>query len=173
VFDVDRLGAAVAEARPNVVIHQLTDLPRGLDPARMAEAVSRNARIRDEGTRNLVAAAVRAGAKRLIAQSLGFIYAEGPGMGGGLESGSVELSCGGSSETERQPRASSRAEAQRVRRKAAPSAREGPLSLACAARPHSVRGLVATFMPRERLCPTERPTVATHRHLAPPPTRAA
>jgi nucleoside-diphosphate-sugar epimerase len=37
----------------------------------------RNARLRDEGTRNLIAAAVHAGAKRLIAQSIAFIYADG------------------------------------------------------------------------------------------------
>lgn len=40
----------------------------------------RNARLRDEGTRNLVAAAVAAGAGRLIAQSISFIYAEAPGV---------------------------------------------------------------------------------------------
>jgi nucleoside-diphosphate-sugar epimerase len=38
----------------------------------------RNARIREEGTRNLIAAAVAAGAKRLIAQSIAFAYAPGP-----------------------------------------------------------------------------------------------
>jgi nucleoside-diphosphate-sugar epimerase len=44
----------------------------------MADALVRNARLRIEGTRNLVAAAVGAGARRLVAQSLGFIYADGP-----------------------------------------------------------------------------------------------
>jgi nucleoside-diphosphate-sugar epimerase len=38
----------------------------------------RNARIREEGTRNLIAAAVAAGAKRLVAQSIAFAYAPGP-----------------------------------------------------------------------------------------------
>ena len=60
------------------MIHQLTDLPPGLDPSRMQEATSRNARIRDEGTRNLVRAAIAAGARRLIAQSIAWAYA--PGM---------------------------------------------------------------------------------------------
>ncbi len=68
----------MADLRPEIVIHQLTDLPYALDPDRMTEALARNARLRDEGTRNLVAAAVRAGARRLIAQSISFIYAEGP-----------------------------------------------------------------------------------------------
>lgn len=78
VFDADALTAAVAAARPQVIMHQLTDLPPGLDPARMAEAAARNARIREEGTRNLVAAAVGAGTQRFVAQSIGFAYAEGP-----------------------------------------------------------------------------------------------
>ncbi len=76
VFDVSALAAAIAKARPEVVVHQLTDLPPGLDPALMAEATARNARIRDEGTRNLVGAAVRAGVRRLVAQSVAFAYAE-------------------------------------------------------------------------------------------------
>lgn len=78
VFEADALTKAVAETKPEVVIHQLTDLPPGLDPARMVKATARNARIRDEGTRNLVDAAVRAGARRFIAQSVAFAYAEGP-----------------------------------------------------------------------------------------------
>lgn len=78
VFDAEALAAAMIEARPEIVIHQLTDLPKDLDPSRMGEAVERNARIRDEGTRNLVEAAKRAGAKRLIAQSIAWAYAPGP-----------------------------------------------------------------------------------------------
>ncbi|RUW65435.1 NAD(P)H-binding protein, partial [Mesorhizobium sp. M1E.F.Ca.ET.063.01.1.1] len=35
VFDAGDLRAAVAAARPEIVIHQLTDLPPGLDPALM------------------------------------------------------------------------------------------------------------------------------------------
>jgi nucleoside-diphosphate-sugar epimerase len=78
VFDAPALSKAVVESRPAIVIHQLTDLPPGLDPALMAEATVRNARIRSEGTRNLVAAAREAGAKRLIAQSIAWAYAPGP-----------------------------------------------------------------------------------------------
>jgi nucleoside-diphosphate-sugar epimerase len=78
VFDAAALRAAVAKARPEVVMHQLTDLPYALEASKMTDALERNARLRDEGTRNLVAAAVAAGAKRFIAQSIGFIYAEGP-----------------------------------------------------------------------------------------------
>jgi len=78
-FDADRLRRALVEIRPAAVIHQLTDLPPGLDPGRMAEFLPRNARIRAEGTRNLVAAALAAGARRLVAQSIAWAYAPAPG----------------------------------------------------------------------------------------------
>jgi len=78
VFDLSALMRVMAAAQPEIVIHQLTDLPRGLDPGRLADAIARNARIRNEGTRNLVAAAIAAGARRLIAQSIAWAYAPGP-----------------------------------------------------------------------------------------------
>ena len=77
-FDAARLRDAVAGAMPAVVIHQLTDLPDGLDPARMAEARVRNARLREIGTGNLLAAARAAGALRFVAHSIAFAYAPGP-----------------------------------------------------------------------------------------------
>ena len=77
VFDSAALTQAVASARPDVVIHQLTDLPARLDPSLMGEATLRNARIRDEGTRNLVHAALAASARRMIAQSIAWAYAPG------------------------------------------------------------------------------------------------
>jgi nucleoside-diphosphate-sugar epimerase len=78
IFDAPALRDAVAAARPEVVIHQLTDLPQVFDPARRAESLQRNARLRIEGTANLVAAARASGARRLISQSIAFIYADGP-----------------------------------------------------------------------------------------------
>lgn len=78
VFDGQRLADAVAAASPDVVVHLLTDLPDRIDPAGMAEMSARNARVRSEGTRHLVAAAVRAGARRLVAQSIAWAYAPGP-----------------------------------------------------------------------------------------------
>jgi nucleoside-diphosphate-sugar epimerase len=77
VFDAAALTESVKAARPDIVIHQLTDLPRILDPAVMGEARVRNARLRREGTRNLVTAAVAAGARRFIAQSIAWAYAPG------------------------------------------------------------------------------------------------
>jgi nucleoside-diphosphate-sugar epimerase len=78
VFDAAALARAVEAARPEVVIHQLTDLPDIVVPAAMAESRARNARLRSEGTRNLVDAARAAGARRLIAQSIAFAYVPGP-----------------------------------------------------------------------------------------------
>ena len=78
VFDSAGLSRVVADIRPEIVIHQLTDLPYALEASAMTAALVRNARLRDEGTKNLVTAAVNAGAKRLIAQSISFIYDDGP-----------------------------------------------------------------------------------------------
>src|SRR5215813_4516736 len=70
VFDATALSKAVAAASPDVVVHQLTDLPPGLDPRLMPEGTRRNARMRKEGTKNLVTAALESGVPRLIAQSI-------------------------------------------------------------------------------------------------------
>ena len=74
VFHPLALNAAVAAAKPEIVIHQLTDL----SAKDMNDARERNARIRTVATPNLVRAAVGAGAKRMIAQSIAFAYAPGP-----------------------------------------------------------------------------------------------
>lgn len=78
VFDEAALREIVRQAEPDIVVHQLTDLPPALDPTKLAAALVRNARLRDVGTRNLLAAAVAAGVKRMVAQSLAFVYAPGP-----------------------------------------------------------------------------------------------
>jgi nucleoside-diphosphate-sugar epimerase len=77
VFDGDALTEAVVAFRPNIVIHQLTDLPPGLDPALMAAARVRNAYLREVGTASLLTAALAAGVERLIAQSIAFAYTDG------------------------------------------------------------------------------------------------
>jgi hypothetical protein len=43
----------------------------------MAEGTRRNAQMRREGTRNLVAASLAAGVPRLVAQSIAWMYAPG------------------------------------------------------------------------------------------------
>ncbi|WP_020013126.1 NAD-dependent epimerase/dehydratase family protein [Promicromonospora sukumoe] len=68
VYDAEALTAAVVGSRPDLVMHQLTDLPD--DPAAIPERAAANSRIRTEGTANLLAAAKAAGAPRLLAQSI-------------------------------------------------------------------------------------------------------
>jgi nucleoside-diphosphate-sugar epimerase len=77
VFDAPALIAAVSAAKPAVIIHQLTDLPRQFDEARIVASYAKNARIRSEGTCNLIAAAQAAAARRFIVQSIAFAYAAG------------------------------------------------------------------------------------------------
>src|SRR4051812_17105051 len=57
VFNQRAVAEAMAAVRPTIVIHQLTDLSGGFAPDRQLETLTRNARIRTEGTRNLVLAA--------------------------------------------------------------------------------------------------------------------
>jgi nucleoside-diphosphate-sugar epimerase len=78
VLDPQAIRDAVVVARPQAIIHQLTDLPEVMDPARLAETLARNSRLRIVGTANLVAAARAADVRRLAAQSIAFAYAEGP-----------------------------------------------------------------------------------------------
>ena len=73
-YDADAVQSAMADARPDAVIHQLTDLRLGFGP----EELAKNSRLREIGTRNLVDAAVATGAHRIVAQSGAWLYAAGP-----------------------------------------------------------------------------------------------
>jgi nucleoside-diphosphate-sugar epimerase len=68
-YDAETVTAAMLAARPDVVVHQLTDLA-GADSGA-------NARLRIHGTRNLVDAARAAGARRIVAQSVCWCYEAG------------------------------------------------------------------------------------------------
>lgn len=83
VFDHDALRRAVSDYAPDAVIHQLTDLPD--DPKHIERGLAANARIREEGTANLVAAARAAGASRLVVQSIAWT------INGSLPASVVEL----------------------------------------------------------------------------------
>jgi nucleoside-diphosphate-sugar epimerase len=74
VFDAPALTDAVVAAEPDVIVHELTDIPPAIDPRRYAEQMAGNDRVRVEGTRNLLAAAGEAGAKRIVVQSIAFAY---------------------------------------------------------------------------------------------------
>ena len=77
VYDADALRAAVVRFGPDVMMHQLTDLPD--TEAKIPEFGARNDRMRSEGTGNLLAAAESAGAERILAQSIAW---EQPGNRG-------------------------------------------------------------------------------------------
>ena len=68
-LDADSVRAAVLAARPDVVMHQLTDLAAGDRAA--------NSAIRVAGTRNLVDATLAADVRRFVVQSIAFAYEPG------------------------------------------------------------------------------------------------
>jgi nucleoside-diphosphate-sugar epimerase len=74
-LDREALMGVVEAARPTHVIHQLTALPKG-GPRRPSDLDATN-RLRIEGTRNLLEAAVNAGARRLVAGSFAMLSARG------------------------------------------------------------------------------------------------
>ena len=80
-LDREPVFAGLRAERPDVVIHMLTDLA-GLD-------FGANARLRVEGTRNLVDAALAAGVPRMIAESISWMYR--PGFGPATEEEPLDL----------------------------------------------------------------------------------
>src|SRR5438105_4855953 len=70
-LDAAAVRAAIAEAAPEVLVHQLTDLPQDFG---MRYSYGQTSRLRTDGTRNLLEGARAAGARRFIAQSIAFIY---------------------------------------------------------------------------------------------------
>src|ERR1700741_2968403 len=76
VFNREALIQAVRDFKPDVVLNELTDLPD--DAEQISELADLNARIRTEGTRNLIEAARRSGAPKIVAQSVAWQLPEGP-----------------------------------------------------------------------------------------------
>jgi nucleoside-diphosphate-sugar epimerase len=84
VYDAQGLRDIVVDWSPDTVMYQLTDLPD--DASQIAERAQANARIRIEGTANLIAAAQAAGAERFLAQSIAWTPAAGNESREALES---------------------------------------------------------------------------------------
>jgi uncharacterized protein YbjT (DUF2867 family) len=80
VFDADSIKAAVIRAQPEVVIEQLTALPRTYTRESMTAAAPLNTRIRLEGGANVLAAAQAAGVRRYLRQSVAFWGIPGTGL---------------------------------------------------------------------------------------------
>jgi nucleoside-diphosphate-sugar epimerase len=79
-LDAASVSAAVAKVRPDVIINELTSLPKHYTPTDMEAAAERDARVRLEGNRILIAAAQQTGVRRFLLQSTGFWYAPGEGL---------------------------------------------------------------------------------------------
>ena len=70
-LDAAALEKAVRQAEPTHVVHELTALPK-TGPRRASDLEPTN-RLRDEGTRNLLQAAIAAGARRLVGGSFAML----------------------------------------------------------------------------------------------------
>src|SRR5258708_18521746 len=80
-FDAAALAGTVRAAGPDVIVNELTDLPSSFAPRAMADAYETTSRLRTEAMRTLIDAGAASGAKRVIAQSIAFLYApEGPAV---------------------------------------------------------------------------------------------
>lgn len=80
VFDAESVKAAVIRAQPDVVIEQLTALPRTYTRESMNATEALNMRIRSEGGGNVLAAAKAAGVRRFLKQSMAFWGIPGVGL---------------------------------------------------------------------------------------------
>ena len=79
-LDAQSVSAPVAKVRPDVIINELTSLPEHYTPTDMKAAAERDARVRLEGNKNLIAAAQQTGVRRFLLQSTGYWYAPGKGL---------------------------------------------------------------------------------------------
>ena len=80
VFDTEAVKAVLSRAQPEVVIEQLTALPRTYTSESMRAAAPFNTRIRLEGGANVLAGAHAAGVRRYLRQSIAFWAVPGPGL---------------------------------------------------------------------------------------------
>src|SRR5262249_55645680 len=78
-LDPDQVAEAVARARPDVMVHQLTAIG-AVDPRHMERDFAPTNRLRTEGTDYLLSAAQAVGVRRFVAQSnAAFCYARSGG----------------------------------------------------------------------------------------------
>jgi nucleoside-diphosphate-sugar epimerase len=83
-LDAKAIHAAIAEARPEVIVHEMTGLSGAGNLRNFDRAFRASNRLRTEGTDHLMAAAKAAGVRRLVAQSFcGWPYAR---IGGPVKS---------------------------------------------------------------------------------------
>ena len=80
VFDTEAVKAVLSRAQPEVVIEQLTALPRTYTRESLSATGAHNTRLRLEGGAKVLAAAQAAGVRRYLRQSIAFWAAPGPGL---------------------------------------------------------------------------------------------
>jgi nucleoside-diphosphate-sugar epimerase len=69
-LDPDQVAEAVARARPDVIVHQLTAIPEGLNLRRFDRDFAPTNRLRTEGTDHLLSAGQAVGVRRFVAQGV-------------------------------------------------------------------------------------------------------
>jgi nucleoside-diphosphate-sugar epimerase len=79
-LDDQAVTLAMQRLQPEVVIEELTSLPKHYTREEMRTAADRDRKVRLEGGHNVQNAAKAAGARRYTVQSTGFFYAPGPGL---------------------------------------------------------------------------------------------
>jgi nucleoside-diphosphate-sugar epimerase len=76
----DQVASALETAQPDALVHILTAIPASLNPKKISSDMAMTNRLRTQGTRNLLDAANRVGVKRVIAESVGFMYQPAAGL---------------------------------------------------------------------------------------------
>jgi 2-alkyl-3-oxoalkanoate reductase len=79
-LDAAAVLQAVQQIKPDVIINELTSLPKHYTPAEMKTASPRDKKVRVTGNANLLAAARATNCRRYVLQSCAFWYAPGPGL---------------------------------------------------------------------------------------------
>lgn len=72
ILNADTIDQALADFKPEIIINQITDL-KNVDMAA-------NTKVRIEGSKNLIDAAKKHDVKKVIAQSIAFMYEPGEGL---------------------------------------------------------------------------------------------
>jgi nucleoside-diphosphate-sugar epimerase len=79
-LDAASVLEAVGQIKPDVIINELTALPKHYTPEEMKAAAPRDKEMRVKGNANLLAAACAANCGRYVLQSSAYWYAPGPGL---------------------------------------------------------------------------------------------
>jgi nucleoside-diphosphate-sugar epimerase len=74
-LDADQVAEAVAAARPDVIVHQLTAIPQSVDMRHPDRSFELTNRLRTEGTDHLLSAGQAVGVRRFVAQGNIAMYA--------------------------------------------------------------------------------------------------